>query len=140
MKKHKNKEKNNQTNLIQYIKCINLDLEYIEKRLMNKLGWSQKKTKEAIRKYKNFLLLILKYPEQQFAPTSDIDEVWHNHILFTRDYTNDCQAIFGKYIHHNPYKNTGPKENHMKQKIGSQTSDIYFQEFHEKYIPENRKV
>ncbi len=144
MKNHKKTVKNikntNKTNLIQYITCINLDLEYIEKRLINNLGWSPKKAREGIRRYKNFLLLILKYPRLHLSPTKDIDEVWHNHILFTREYTRDCLEIFGKYLHHNPVKNIGPKEKQMLQKAGARASELYFQEFQEKYIPEIKKA
>lgn len=31
-----------------------------------------------------------------------IDEMWHNFILFTRDYQQFCQQYFGSYIHHLP--------------------------------------
>lgn len=31
-----------------------------------------------------------------------IDEMWHNFILFTHEYTEFCQEYFGFYIHHNP--------------------------------------
>lgn len=31
-----------------------------------------------------------------------LDEMWHNFILYTRDYTNFCQTYFGQYLHHQP--------------------------------------
>ncbi|WP_052250038.1 hypothetical protein [Flavobacterium sp. KMS] len=31
-----------------------------------------------------------------------IDEMWHNFILFTKDYNDFCQTYFGQYIHHQP--------------------------------------
>ena len=31
-----------------------------------------------------------------------IDEMWHNFILFTKDYCEFCENIFGKYLHHSP--------------------------------------
>lgn len=136
----KNIKNNNKSNLIHYINCINLDLEYVEKKLVNNLGWSSKKAKEGIRRYKNFLLLILKYPKIHFSPTRDIDEVWHNHILFTREYHQDCMKIFGKYLHHSPIKYTGTKEKQILQKAGERASELYFQEFHEQYIPGIKKA
>ncbi len=36
-----------------------------------------------------------------------IDEMWHNFMLFTRDYTQFCERYFGTYMHHSP--NTKPK-------------------------------
>ncbi len=32
----------------------------------------------------------------------EIDEMWHEFILFTRDYCNFCQHYFGEYLHHLP--------------------------------------
>lgn len=31
-----------------------------------------------------------------------IDEMWHNFILFTKDYHNFCWQYFGQFIHHLP--------------------------------------
>lgn len=32
----------------------------------------------------------------------EIDEMWHEFILFTKDYTHFCQHYFGEYLHHLP--------------------------------------
>lgn len=31
-----------------------------------------------------------------------VDMVWHTHILYTKDYKNFCNEVFGEYIHHTP--------------------------------------
>lgn len=31
-----------------------------------------------------------------------IDNLWHEFILFTREYHSFCRACFGRYIHHSP--------------------------------------
>ncbi|WP_367607831.1 hypothetical protein [Legionella sp. W05-934-2] len=31
-----------------------------------------------------------------------IDDMWHNFILYTRDYIQFCDRYFGTYIHHEP--------------------------------------
>jgi hypothetical protein len=31
-----------------------------------------------------------------------IDEMWHNFILFTKEYDRYCQSKFGVFVHHNP--------------------------------------
>lgn len=35
-------------------------------------------------------------------PLIIIDEMWHEFILVTRDYTEFCEKMFGRYIHHRP--------------------------------------
>ncbi|MBP7075217.1 MAG: glycine-rich domain-containing protein-like [Rhabdochlamydiaceae bacterium] len=116
-----------------YIK--NLDLEYLEKRLTDRYKWPSENASEAVRRYKNFLLLLLKYPNEVLAPTPDIDEAWHNHILFTREYMRDCQAIFGNYLHHAPSRNS-PEEKKVMLEAQSRSSDLYIQEFNEPYLLE----
>ncbi len=116
--------------------CIkNLDLDYLEQRLTHKLAWSSTEAKEAVRRYKNFLLLLLKYPDEVLAPAPDIDEAWHNHILFTREYMRDCQAIFGEYLHHSP-SNASPEEKRAMEEAQYRTSDLYIQEFKEAFFLE----
>lgn len=52
--------------------------------------------------YKNFLLLFKLCPNSKLVPTRYIDEFWHNHILYTKNYHHDCAHIFGHYLHHEP--------------------------------------
>ena len=32
----------------------------------------------------------------------EIDEMWHEFILFTKDYSDFCAKYFGEYMHHLP--------------------------------------
>lgn len=36
------------------------------------------------------------------TPLLILDEMWHNFILFTAEYTEYCYSHFGRYIHHAP--------------------------------------
>ncbi len=35
-------------------------------------------------------------------PSQVVDELWHNFILYTRNYQQFCQRAFGHYLHHTP--------------------------------------
>jgi hypothetical protein len=35
-------------------------------------------------------------------PSQVVDDLWHEFILFTRDYRNFCRNAFGRYLHHTP--------------------------------------
>jgi len=37
-----------------------------------------------------------------YRPMTVIDEMWHEFILFSREYTGFCRARFGRYVHHKP--------------------------------------
>lgn len=53
--------------------------------------------------YRQFLTLRKRYPDRTLVPSALIDLVWHYHILDTRKYVDDCEKIFGAYLHHDPY-------------------------------------
>ena len=43
-------------------------------------------------------------------PLVVIDEMWHNFVLFTHEYTAFCQHFFGYYIHHAPVSEAEDRE------------------------------
>jgi len=51
-------------------------------------------------RYKRFLLLVQHFPNEDLAPTRDIDEAWHLHMLNPRAYAADCARIFGDLLDH----------------------------------------
>jgi hypothetical protein len=83
-----------------------LDLEPIKFKAMRSgdgYGWSQEHADRTAVAYKRYLILLAKYPEMTLAPDQDTDRFWHTHILDTMKYAADCDAIFGRFIHHFPY-------------------------------------
>lgn len=83
-----------------------LDLSKIKFKLLHcgdKDIWTDKLCEIAISEYKRFLMLLLKYPDKKIIPNKLMDSIWHQHILDTRKYANDCTSIFGHFVHHNPY-------------------------------------
>lgn len=52
---------------------------------------------------RQFFLAYLKSGCQPVAmPSQVVDELWHEFILYTRDYERFCQAAFGRFMHHTP--------------------------------------
>jgi hypothetical protein len=50
-----------------------------------------------------YLILNRKYPDKHWSMTSRlIDEVWHQFVLFTLEYSAFCTRYFGGYLHHAP--------------------------------------
>ncbi len=83
-----------------------LSLEPIKLKLMDKKegkGWSLEQADIAEKWYKRFLFLCGKYPNEPIVPTMEIDIFWHQHILDTTKYQDDCEKIFGYFLHHFPY-------------------------------------
>jgi hypothetical protein len=82
----------------------NLDLGSVRVKVQEKLGWSPVEAERVEGDYKRFLYALAhKRPEVIISPpTQEVDEFWHQHILDTRKYRNDCQTIFGHYVDHTP--------------------------------------
>lgn len=80
------------------------DLSYLREQIIreNTHGLTPEQVDDCIRKYRNYLALCKAYPDIPLMPCHDIDLVWHQHVLNTRQYHKDCVAYFGKYLHHNP--------------------------------------
>lgn len=83
----------------------NLDLEPIIFRVMNmeETKWSLEKADIVAQMYRCFLYLVKKYPGKVIVPNKAVDQFWHQHILDTEKYHQDCQEVFGYFMHHFPY-------------------------------------
>ena len=69
----------------------------------------------AIADYLEFLYLVDRHPHSRLVPTIEVDEVWHHHILDTRKYAEDCQTLFGRFIHHAPHTGVYNEEARLAQ-------------------------
>ena len=85
-----------------------LDLDSVKTRVMDAElgeGWSREYADSIEVAYKTYLTMLVKYPEEaeDILLAEDVDEFWHTHILQTRKYSDDCQRVFGNYLHHEPH-------------------------------------
>ncbi|MCU1348858.1 MAG: hypothetical protein JWO56_1888 [Acidobacteria bacterium] len=80
-----------------------LDFTMLKRKLMEEHNWTAEFTDEVESLYRKFLALNARYPDQKICPTGPIDSFWHGHILDTRAYAQDCEAVFGHMLHHFPY-------------------------------------
>lgn len=112
-----------------------LDLNYIAKAMCAPEyplpRWQEDDALRCVQLYKNFLYLQKKHLPQPLVPTREIDEVWHNHILYTQQYFRDCEQIFGHYLHHAPASPTEETAKLVDDYL--RTKALYFAEFGEVY-------
>lgn len=69
-------------------------------RLANENFWTTEFTNQAILEYKKFMYLATT-SEFMVSPSEIIDNVWHQHLIFTQSYQDFCN-ILGKQIQHIP--------------------------------------
>lgn len=111
-----------------------VDLSGVLKRLIFIEGWKPKHAKLAIQQYRNYLFLKRKYrsqyKEDELPPSYEVDEVWHAHILHTRDYIHFCNQVFNEYLHHSPHH--GQDQNLSLKQLAdlfAETQRVYVKEF-----------
>ena len=71
-------------------------------------GLNKEEVEMSIEEYRRFLILKMENPRVPLAPTDIMDRAWHMHILDTRRYAEDCEVMFGRFLHHHPSYN-GPE-------------------------------
>jgi hypothetical protein len=64
--------------------------------------WSYQVAENTEMWYKRFLILHLIYGGEVGPCSKEVDDFWHMHILDTFRYSEDCQKIFGHFMHHVP--------------------------------------
>lgn len=85
-----------------------------------------------VREYKRMLTLKLENPDAGIVPTEFVDEFWHQHILDTRAYAEDCQRIFGHFVHHYPYFGMHGEDDQAElERAFAETARLYEQHFGE---------
>jgi hypothetical protein len=93
-----------------------LDLNSVRDALIEKQGWSLKRAEAARSEYVRFLTLLQLRPGFMLVPwpnakgQDDLDQFWHQHILDTAKYADDCNRLFGRIIHHNPHVIRGSEQ------------------------------
>ena len=93
--------------------------------------WNFEQTNRAIHHYSMFLCLIYLHPNRKLVPTQEIDRVWHYHILDTMKYAEDCEILFGRFIHHFPYFGKRGKVDRENLDAAFRDTQILFQEYFE---------
>lgn len=110
-----------------------IDFTMVKQKIQDKeegLGWSADQCNQAEAEYKKFLGLKRTYPEKEIVPNKQIDLFWHQHILDTQKYAEDCENIFGYFLHHFPYFGMRDKQD-MQDLINAfeETKSLYIIHF-----------
>ena len=58
--------------------------------------------KEHERELRRYLALCAVNPGVPYGMYGAVDDLWHTFVLFTRDYSEFCEQVAGRFIHHVP--------------------------------------
>lgn len=95
---------NTEKNMHEIISSVmNHDMKEVVVRHKKDLGISDSEAQLHEREMKRFLVLCILHPESGLGMfSSKVDNMWHNFILFTKDYAQFCQKNAGEFMHHAP--------------------------------------
>jgi len=109
-----------------------LELNSVRDALMEKQGWPLQRAEAARAEYVRFLTLLHRKPGFMLIPWrteeghDDLDQFWHQHILDTAKYAADCNALFGRMIHHYPHVARGSED---EKAAAEKTQRLYARTF-----------
>lgn len=112
---------------------LDLNLDRIKWKLKDQeegQGWDDELCNYAEIEYKKYLTMAKLYPDMDIVPNKMMDKFWHQHILDTRAYKQDCEQIFGYFVHHYPYFGMhGDEDKQNLVNAFEQTKGIYYSLF-----------
>lgn len=92
-------------------------------RLQREQGWTPAFTLLAVGEYRRFVHLAVTAPHP-VTPSSVVDEVWHTHLMFTRDYWLRFTPLLPAPLHHEPGDGTPASDAHFRSQY-TRTLDLY---------------
>jgi hypothetical protein len=76
---------------------------WLEERCLNEdVASSSQEFQHFFAELKKYLWLAMNHQANLSMFSLRVDEVWHQFILFTHQYHQFCDRIFGQYVHHLP--------------------------------------
>ena len=115
-----------QTKVMNYLR--NFEAPYLKEKLLHReLFTSPDEYEHVFIEYKKFMGLTQVANDPLGMMSEAVDNVWHQHILFTKDYHEFSDRIAGHYIHHSPQT----KEQPLPEGIRQRTIEVYNKVFGE---------
>ena len=75
-----------------------LAIDDIVEQVRSERGWSA----SAAEQYRRAYIAFLSDTDTRRRPNAAVDAIWHAHILWTRRYRQDCEALVGHFVDHEP--------------------------------------
>ena len=97
-------------------------------KLSRKLGWTQAFACRAVDEYRKFVYLGI-VSDFIVTPPKVIDQVWHEHLLFSRPYKTFCDEVLGRSFDHNPELVSTSDQTEVYRAQYEATLDLYESEF-----------
>jgi hypothetical protein len=89
------------------------------RRLARDKSWTMSFARGAIAEYRRFCFLTFS-GSGAMTPSEEVDEVWHHHLTYTRDYWDVwCGAALGGPLHHDPTEGGPDQDRHFRARYAA---------------------
>jgi hypothetical protein len=109
-------------------------------RLAREKAWSLDFARGAIAEYRRFAFLCVGAPEPR-TPSEEVDEVWHLHLVYSRDYWDVwCAQVLQARLHHDPTPGSPEAQRRYREQYAATLAayEDYFGPPPETYWPATR--
>lgn len=97
-------------------------------RLAHEQGWTLAHTERVLAEYRRFLILAAT-AGQPVTPSKAVDEAWHLHLTYTRDYWERlCAQVLDQPLHHQPADGSAAGAQQHRDQY-TRTLDLYARTF-----------
>lgn len=104
-----------------------LQLGQIIAQAAKNFDWDPDTTQYAEEWYLKHWYIRQKYPDRPLAAISkSADDLWHQHLLDTKKYADDCERILGTFMHHQPIYG---EASGLEKRAYDDTAQLYQAEF-----------
>lgn len=104
------------------------DLSLVRRFMIEREGFSPEMAERVELEYRRFIELSYLYDGIVIVPSCKmVDEFWHAHVLFTKDYAVFCETVGERFLHHNP--TLGNEAQALQPHYAVETFNRYFEHF-----------
>src|SRR5688572_3054559 len=82
-------------------------------RLAKDNGWTVVYAARVIEEYRRFAFLMVTAGHMA-VPSDQVDQAWHQHLLYTRSWADFCKTILRQPLHHDPTKGGTAEKDRFK--------------------------
>jgi len=112
---------------------LSVDLLAASRRSETLRNVPEEQMKRDVANYLRFLKLV-QIHGGPLAPTREIDQVWHLHMLHSVAYQQDCMRLFGRTLDHDGGFGSVPEELPILGKVFERTARLWKERFGESYV------
>lgn len=82
-------------------------------RLARDNGWTMLYAARVIEEYRRFAFLLVAAGHMA-VPSDQVDQAWHQHLLYTRSWSEFCKTVLRQTLHHDPTKGGAAEKDRFK--------------------------